>query len=243
MALKFLRDGDFSSNLVAQPNLGDGVGQDFNFFHHAQGTWLPMPWGLGAEIVKYLFSYASDKNQINGVGLEEISSGGSRENEGPRDISAPRMLYILPHASVRERFESAEHDVREDFKLLATGTVLYEVVTPTDPDAWLKRYRGPPPAEDIMSGKCPYTIVGRIVTTSRFVASAYGDRRLFFQHERLGKGGPWKRQSCALDTDAVLADTAEYRMASQPGHTCTQHCLYGTKPVPGACPFEKLAER
>merc|ERR1740121_92696 len=249
MALKMLRDGDFSSNLVAQVNLGDGVGQDFNFFNHTQGTWLPTPWGLGARIVKELFSYACEQDEIGGVGLEELASKGSNAKQRRDDIKAPALVYFVPSDQIKSRFTSAEHDVRMDFAEIEEGTVLYDVVgVDNDPSCFVKqrgRPTDPVPYQELQDKGCRHSVVGRLVTTSRFVASAWGDRRLFFQHERLRtKGGKWARKSCiSSGASGDLPSSSEWRMASDQSRACTATCPSGTISVPGQrCPFAALED-
>jgi len=245
LAFKMLRAGDYSSNLVAQVNLGDGVGRDFNFFNHTQATWLPTPTGLAASVVKELFSFASEKDEISGVGLQELASGGSKADQDASEIKAPKLVYFVPHDDIKHRFSSEEHDARHDFDAIGVGTVLYKVVAvDDDPACFVSANGNPLEGKDLSRSECPHTTVGQIVTTSRFVASSWGDRRLFFQHERLKtKDGRWERKACALDgkIDSVLPDSNQYRMSDDPSRTCTQKCLYpDMKPVVASCPFAKL---
>lgn len=237
LALKALRDGDFSSNTVAQVNLGEGVGRDFNFFDHAQATWLPTPTGIAAEVVKELFSYGSTKSEINGVGLQELASQGSKADQDPSEIKAPQLIYFVPVEQVKANFNSFEHDPRIDFQKIPVGTHLYDVVAVMDDPACFSD--GNPVYYQDLKG-CTLTTVGRILTTSRFVASAWEDRRLFFQHERLkNKNGPWKRQACA--SKGSLLASHEYRMANNWGQTCTQSCHGpGMQMIDVPCPFAKL---
>jgi len=237
LAFKALRDGDFSSNTVAQVNLGEGVGRDFNFFDHAQATWLPAPTGIAAELVEELFSYASQKEETSGVGLQELASQGAKADQEPNEIKAPQLIYFVPAEQVKANFTSQEHDPRVDFQKIPVGTHLYDVVAVMDDPACFSN--GSPVYYQDLKG-CPLTTVGRIVTTSRFVASAWEDRRLFFQHERLKtKSGPWKRQACASKSSLLASDA--YRMANNWGQTCTQSCHDPdmTK-IDAPCPFAKL---
>merc|ERR1712129_340812 len=81
---------------------------------------------------------------------------------------------------------------------------------------------------DELGQNCPKKFVGYVETTSRFVASAYEDHRLFFQHERLiTKGGRWSRKRC--NSNRNLNSESEYRMAGDYHTTCTHECLGGTK--------------
>lgn len=225
-------------------NLGDGVGQDFNFFNHTQGTWLPTPYGAGALVIKSLFSYASEKDEIGGVGLKNFATHGSNLDKNDNDIRAPMNVFFVPHEDIKHRFPSKVHDVRTDFKEIDVGTALYDVVAVADDPACRTKatwfYQADPvAAADIEASSCPHAVVGRIVSTSRFVASAWGDRRLFFQHERLKThGGKWQRQACVFDDE--LPHSSEYRMAQDPHMTCTQECEAPGKPSEMPCPYASI---
>lgn len=255
MALKMLRDKDYSSNTVAQVNLGDGVGQDFNFFNHTHATWLPMPFSSGAGVVKHFFSYASEYAEVGGVGLEQLASQGSKANQPKSDIHAPTMVYFRPHKDMRGRFTSNLHDVRRDWVKIDPGTTLYDVVAVDGPGCAVTKSRrnlythfrkvhwvDPVPAQDLESSTCKHAVVGHLQTTTKFMASSYGDRRLFFQHERFKtKGGKWKRQACE-STGGALPSQSVYRMPDNHKKVCTQTCPSGTKPAPlESCPFANLS--
>lgn len=238
MALKMLRDGDYSSNIVAQVNLGDGVGWHFNFFDFTHSTWLPAPTGLGALLVTSLFSNAAD--EIAGVGLEEVSSKGSQAHQRKTDINAPELIYFVPNEKLS--FSDEEHDPRSDFMNIPAGTALFDIMTITPGnDACFDYGENKPFLWEDLSRDCPIVKLGTVVSTSRFVASDWGDRRLFFQHERLKtKSGKWARKSCA--SGAPLPSDNAYRMASDLDRTCTQVCGDGMVETGDACPFTELEE-
>ena len=183
MALKMLRDGDVSSNIVAQVNLGDGVGWHFNFFDYTHATWLPAPSGLGAALVTHLFSYATESDEIAGVGLEEVSSQGSQAHQSKHEINAPKLVYFVPNRHLH--FSDEEHDPRSDFMTIREGTRLFDIMTiPPGDDMCFNYYANKPFLWEELSHLCNPIKVGTVISTSRFVASDWGDRRLFFQHER-----------------------------------------------------------
>merc|ERR1719444_390209 len=238
MALKMLRDNDYSSNTVAQINLGDGVGFNFDFGRFIHSTFLPTPSGLGAELIKKLFGAAAD--EIAGVGLQEISSDGSKAGQKPSDIKDPKVLFFVPGPGLTGKFSNEEHDPRNDFKKIPAGSRLFDVFTVDFADTKCSP-DGQPQLWDDLSSSCPKTLLGHVETKSRFVASAYEDHRLFFQHERLRtKGGPWHRKQCMAD--AQLGVNAEFRMAGDQRMTCTNSCPSSTSSVSngGECPFGML---
>ena len=130
LALKMLRTGDFSSNIFAQTNLGDGVGADFNFFKWNQGSWLPVPGGPLAPIIVDLFNTAATPS--NAVGNTEFASEGSTKNQDKKDITAPKLVYFIPNANISNNITSDWHDPRDDFKKIKAGTLLYTIVAPVD---------------------------------------------------------------------------------------------------------------
>lgn len=235
MALKMLRDGDYSSNVVAQHDLGDGVGWHFNFFDFTHASWLPAPTGAAASLITYLFSFAANKDEISGVGVEELSTGGSRAHQSKADIKAPKLVYFVPR---QMSFSDEEHDPRSDFVKIAPGTALYDIMTVAD-DACFDG--STPMLWTDLSDNCRRIKLATVISTSRFVASDWGDRRLFFQHERLKtKNGKWSRKSCATYSDMPLPRDNAFRMATEQDKTCTQVCgpdMYETGDV---CPFAEL---
>merc|ERR1711860_479848 len=93
-----------------------------------------------------------------------------------------------------------------------------------------------------LGGNCPKEFLGYVETTTRFVASAYQDTRLFFQHERLKtKGGKWARKKC--HSTQRLMDNSEFKMAGDPMSSGTSTCPESTVADDGAaaaCPFSEL---
>lgn len=238
LAFKMLRDDDYSSNLVAQINLGDGVGWNFDFFKFQHATLLPQPSGLGASVVKSIFKHASAEDEIHGVGLKELASDGSNARQNPSQIKDPEVLFFVPSNEVAGKFSNDLHDVRHDFKAIQRGTKLYDVFSVSFEDSRCSP-GGEPVIWDELGRDCPKKFMGYVETTSRFVASAYEDHRLFFQHERLKtKGGEWSRKRCASNQN--LNPESEYRMAGDYHATCTHECLDGTSEAAGACPFSEL---
>jgi len=232
MAFKMLRSADHSSNIVAQVNLGDGVGWHFNFFSFVHSTELPEPHGMGAELVKELFSHAAEKSESNAVGVEELATQGSTK---PSAYKAPRNLFFRAPSSLMNKFSDDEHDPRHDFRKLTAGTHLYNVYTIDFSDSRCASDGNPVEYKDLPSS-CPLDYLGKVVTTSDFVASAYQDHRLFFQHERFRtKTGKWTRKLCRARSD--LGPNSPFRMANNVKETCTNHCPEGTSEVRGgSCP-------
>jgi len=237
IALKVLRDNGPSSNLLAQANLGQGVGENFAFWDHAHATWLPKPTGAAAAVITALFEEGG--TPANAVGTQEWATDGAAANQSPNQINTARVVYFMPTNNVKGRFSTQSHDAREDFAAVNAGTHVYDIVVPTDAQGCIDGNGNSVLPVDLEASDCAHTVVGRVVTTSRFVASAWGDQRLFFRHERVDKGGTWRRQSCRAP--ASLPSNSEYRMADDLKRTCTQNCWDGGQPDPSfTCPFARL---
>jgi hypothetical protein len=76
--------------------------------------------------------------------------------------------------------ESPGHDFRDDLATIAPGTVLFSVYG-TD-----SQQTGTTEAQQ-SENRSNAQLIGNIKTMSEFVASSYGDSRLFFRHQRFGK--------------------------------------------------------
>lgn len=243
LAFKMLRDGDYSSNTVAQKNLGDGVEWNFDFFRYTHATLLPAPHGIGADLVKSLFKHAAPENETNGVGLQELASDGSKAEQLPSAIVDPKVLFFVPSNEVMNTFSNDEHDPRSDFGKIVPSTRLYDVYTVNFQDLRCSA-DGQPVYWDKLDGSCPKEFLGHVETVSRFVASAYEDHRLFFQHERITKGGSWLRKMCKKKPGTgVQGDGAEFRMAGDFSRTCYQDCWPSTRAdTSRSCPFHNLEQ-
>jgi len=268
MALKMLRDGEVSSNTVAQVNLGLGVGPEedkahgipgwessLNFFKFTHATWLPAPTqevaGAGAVVVNRIFSFASESEEIAGVGIKELAAAGAQKKRRSKTdknagVKAPRMIYFVPSDEMTEmKFSDKDHDPRHDFRTIPTGTAVYKIVALAEKEGCLKDPLTPFYWETLPEG-CKGPHLANVVTRTKFVSSDWGDRRLFFQHERLKtKNGKWARKMCSTEDGSNLPATSEFRMASDFSRTCTQVCGKGMVEVDdceGGCPYSYMED-
>lgn len=170
MAVKFLVDGSASVNLHVM-NSVDGQGTDTFFFSRAFSNILPEPSGLAGKLISVSFGWAVDllNHCMGGNGPEgagnlpllqacQFESGGKAVAPEP----CPHQLIFRPVGTVLAG-EHPEADFREGLAKIPSGTRLYSVVAKS----------GTSDAEDQ---------VGYLTTQSDFVASAYGDEKLFFAH-------------------------------------------------------------
>lgn len=160
LALKLFVTGQPSANFSALVSL-TGQGTNYNFFANSFSTTVPPSDQLGARIVHLLFSRVSRyPERLAMRAVAEYEQDGTPVAQP----HAPVTLILQPTASV-QFVETPARDVRYDFATLTPGTTVFEVLAKdTDESAPLR--------------------IGTVQTTSRFVASEYGDDRLFFQHQR-----------------------------------------------------------
>jgi hypothetical protein len=88
----------------------------------------------------------------------------------PKAVRTPLKVVFQPTEDARSRYQAAaEGDVRLALKSeIPAGTPLYDVMAGGNAD----------------DDGSELVAVGQLVTDSAFVASEYGDERLFFQHMR-----------------------------------------------------------
>jgi hypothetical protein len=158
-AVKFFVDGKPSINIVAMNSLEGQASH--NFFTQNFSTFIAPPRGGALKVLAAAFRTATkDPTKVDSSALAATSQDGSLV----RQAVAPEQLVLVPN---REQlvFDATPHEVREDFATLAPGTRLYEVF-------------------GIAAGSTAPVYIGHIDSSSRFVASQFGDERLFFRHLR-----------------------------------------------------------
>jgi hypothetical protein len=157
MALKLFVDGSPSRNVVAMEKL-EGQGDDHNYFAHAFTNWLPDPVDTNTKVGRWMFERAvQDAIHLRVDHLANISSRG----EPVDPWFAPEQLIFKPLITM----DSNCTDFREELAKIPGGTELYQVYGRTVP---LQN---------------PEIYIGKIVTTSEFVAGPYEDELLYFQHD------------------------------------------------------------
>ena len=159
MAAKLFVDGKPSVNLHVMPSL-NGQGQNQDFFAFPFTNVLPDPRGVLFQALKLWFGLFVD-NPLR-LGLDHFAG---QSPDGSR-VSAPRTPYEVQFVAPEgvSTPSDSRRDLRDELGEIPAGTVLFEVFARAEPGAPLQR-------------------IGALVTTSRFVASEYGDETLFFQHQ------------------------------------------------------------
>lgn len=159
MALKFFVKGQPSVNVQVMETL-NGQAEDQNFFAHAFTNTLPEPDGVILNTVVAFLGLFGDPLHRSVEEWAHYEDGGDKEDYPV----APDTLIFVPTADVQMSSKD-KTDFRIKLARIPEDTVLYNVFA-SDP-------RGADPV-----------LIGRLVLRSRFVASQYGDERLFFRHVR-----------------------------------------------------------
>ena len=159
IAVKFLVDGKPSLNFVAMYSLN---GQpSYNFFANEFSTFVELPSSGPLKILGAAFGTATkEPSKVDSAFLGNINQDGS----SVASPAAPQRLTLVPNRA-QLKFDDEQHEVRDDLASIAIGTTLYEVYGAG------------------VDGK-NQVYIGRIVTSSRVVASKFGDESLFFRHQR-----------------------------------------------------------
>jgi len=169
MAIKLLVDGEPSINLHVM-NSVDGQGTNHDFLSCAFSNVLPpaktilgqMITGSFNRAVRLLNTIMNNKGPIDADHLPLLQAC---RVVAPNTL-CPSQIIFRPIADFGG--SGLEDDFRKDLAKIPPGTVLY----------YLKAVGVPGENEEL---------IGQLVTESRFVASDYGDKKLFFSHASLGQ--------------------------------------------------------
>ncbi len=172
LAIKFLIDGKPSANFSALVSL-DGQGNNYNFFANEFSNIVPVSKHLGPKLINLIFRRASRFPR-----KLDLQNLGAIRQDGQLEASPyyPVRIFLVPN-SIVQFAESPPHDFRSDLATIPAGTFLFAVygVDSGNPEDT---------SVDQLEDRQNTQLIGYIATTSEFVASDYGDRRLFFRHQR-----------------------------------------------------------
>jgi len=175
LALKVLRNGTAAANISALVSL-QGQGQDFNFFRHPMSNIVPIGNGFGQSMVHRIFSSVSKYPEELAVkDLAAVDTAGVKAEK----VTSPRQIFFVPVPGIGGA--SDEHDVREDFMKIKSGTAVYRIFALPAKYAGFDyaKYSANLAVEFLKESEH----IADIVTTSEFVASEFGDDGIFFRHE------------------------------------------------------------
>jgi hypothetical protein len=154
--LKLFVDGEPSKNIVTGNQLGGLELRDF--FAHEVATSLPKPKSLALRFASWVLSFVADPLIRPVDHLASVDARGQQQ----ADARAPKKLVFVPNPALRD--VAAGEQYREGLATIAAGTLLYSVVA--------EEHDGTRRA------------IGALRTSSPIVATPFGDKRLFFKHER-----------------------------------------------------------
>lgn len=175
LALKVLRDNMYSANISALVSL-DGQGDDYDFFRHPMSNIVPTGEEMGQKLVHAIFKKVSPYPEE--LSVQDMATMDSAGKKSPQSFF-PRQLFFVPSDSVKS--SSKKHDVREDFVAIQEGTVVYHIYALSDKHANFKYSNYTPDMAKKFLKDSEH--VADVVTTSSFVASAFGDDGMFFRHQ------------------------------------------------------------
>ena len=175
LAIKWLIDGTASEDFSALVSL-TGQGKNYNFFANEFSNIVPVVREIGPKFINLIFKRVTRyPTKISLKKLGEIDWQG-------RSVAHPlypMQLFLVPSQAVQFS-ESPEHDFRQDLATIKSGTTIFSVYGID--------------LQQIETNKIQESeyrrnaqLIGQIKTTSEFIASSYGDSRLFFRHQRFGK--------------------------------------------------------
>ncbi|MBF2002728.1 MAG: hypothetical protein IGS38_18635 [Synechococcales cyanobacterium M58_A2018_015] len=170
LAIKWFIDGRPSANVSALVSLV-GQGDNYNFFAHEFSNIVPVVNQLGPKLINLIFSRTSrHPTKLDLQNLSQFQQTGEVEAHPHH----PLQLFLVPTPEVQFP-ASPPHDFRTDLATIPAGTTLF-VVYGVD----FQEHS----SEQFANLRQSAQQIGTIETTSPFVASSYGDSRLFFRHQR-----------------------------------------------------------
>ncbi len=170
VALKLLVDGQPSRNVSFLYKLS-GQKDNHNFFANELSNIIPIQLDPKSIFSSSVFGRVS-RNPTK-LSVKPFSVQDEKGQTVGNPLS-PVQIYLVPnHAN---DFPAAVHEFRNDLLKLPSGTVLYDVYGTMEGKTDIVRID-----EERREGAVK---IGRLVTGSAFVASAFGDSRLFFRHAK-----------------------------------------------------------
>ena len=171
LGIKLLVDGQDSGNFSALVSLV-GQGKNYNFLANEFSNIVPVVNQLRPKIGNLIFRRVTrypTKLSLKNLGVID------RLGNPVKVPHYPEQIFLVPTSDIQ--FPESPHDFRDDLETIPSGTVLfslYAVESKEGENHLLNQSQSRQQAQRI----------GRIETTSKFVTSAYGDRQLFFRHQR-----------------------------------------------------------
>lgn len=177
LALKVLRDKVPSANVSALYAL-EGQKKNYNFFENSLSNIVPIGSGAGPKLVHSIFARVTDYPEQLNVKDFAVTDTKGQKVEKP---VYPVQLFFVPTEELKTRFSSDKHEVRMDFGKIQPGTTLYKVyaVSPKHKDFNYYDYTLEKKKEFLEDS----IEIAKIVMTSGFISSEFGDTKIFFKHQ------------------------------------------------------------
>lgn len=164
LGIKLLVDGQDSGNFSALVSLV-GQGKNYNFFANQFSNIVPVVNELRPKIANLIFRRVT--RYPTKLSLEHLAVMDQWGNP-IKKAYYPEQIFLEPNPDIQFA-ESPTHDFRDDLETIPSGSLIFSLYS-INPKATEAHQQAQP--------------IGRIETTSQFVTSFYGDRRLFFRHQR-----------------------------------------------------------
>jgi len=173
ISLKFIRDGVKSANLMAMYSLSGQ--KSMNFFAHDLTNHVP---NLGGDISlpqkALLRAFKKASKWPTMLALSDMASYDQKGNKVAQP-QFPFRLVFSPNPSVTAMFpETGNGDFPTDTQQLKAGTAVYDVLAEDKPDENNLHYEKSKPVK-----------IGQIILTGVATSTNFGDKLLFFQHQRM----------------------------------------------------------
>jgi hypothetical protein len=132
----------------------NGQGQDHNFFAHPLSNIVPVVNEFGPQFINGIFRRVT--RYPTKLSLQDFGIF-DRSGNTISSPNSPEQISLVPEL----QFASNPHDFRTDLTPIPAETTIFTVMVSESRQ-----------------------VIGHLITKSKFVASAYGDRQLFFRHHR-----------------------------------------------------------
>ena len=177
LALKILRDNMPSANVSALYTLS-GQKKNYNFFANELSNIVPIGTGLGEKVVHSLFKRVSDyPEQLAVSDMAKFDKRGFTS----KSINSPIQLFFVPNEKLKNQTSQDKHEIRNDFLDIEIGTSIYNVHAVSNKHKNFNYYDySLEKREEFLKDS---TLIGKLITTSKFIASEFGDTRIFFRHQ------------------------------------------------------------
>lgn len=172
LAIKLFVDGTHSENVSALVSL-TGQGKNYNVLANEFSNIVPPARQFGPKLINFIFMRVS--RFPNRLSLRDWATV-NQYGEQVASPQAPYQIFLVPNPNIRFVSRSP-HDFRDDMARIEPDTRLFTIYA-LDPRRGNELKLKPDKVRTL--AQC----IGYIDTTSEFVASFYGDRQLFFRHQR-----------------------------------------------------------